>query len=120
VEESDSGEEYIRTLRARQLEGFGEDPILNALKIAYVNSPEAVLKHFKACSSDKDPRLRILVAAVISDSDFTQDNKKLLRIKEKLKKDKSRDVRRALTFSSLPYILRRRYHPRVLTQDQSK
>jgi hypothetical protein len=112
VEESDSGEEYVRTVPVRQLERFGENPILKSLKIAYVNSPKAVLKHFKACSSDKDPRLRVLVAAVISDSDFTQHDKKLLRIKEKLKKDKSRDVRKALTFSSLPNILRRRYHPR--------
>lgn len=119
VEASDIEAEYMYGVLFEPRERFKEEPILKALKVAYINSPEAVLKHFKKCSSDKDPRLRVLVAAVISDSDFTQDDKKLLRIKEKLKKDKNRDVRNALKFSQVPMRLKRLYYSRAPMEGKS-
>lgn len=75
-----------------------ESPILKALKAAYANSPDAVFAHIQRCSSNKDVKIRVLAAKMVSDPFFAQDEKRLVQIRERLKKDKSAVIRDIIEF----------------------
>lgn len=68
------------------------DSIFRALKFAYKVSPEIVLAHIQNCSLDKDLRLRVLAAEIVSDPSFGQNETTLIRIRKRLKKDKHPEV----------------------------
>ena len=98
-----------RHIYGPELRRFREDLIIKALKAAYMNSSEIVLTHIKKCSSDKDVRLRVLAAAMVSDEEFVQNDKRLLQMKGKLKNDKDKHVRNALNLSAFHARLRSIY-----------
>lgn len=111
--------EHVSLEPSRRMLHYEEDPILKALKAAYTISPKDVFEHLKKCSSDKDIRLRVLVAAIISDSNFIQNDKKLLQIEEKVKKDRDPRVKNALKFFPGPIRLRQQYYSRALREGKS-
>lgn len=77
-----------------------EQPILRTLKAAYVKSPDTILSHIQSCCSSNDSKLRVLAGANVSDQEFAKGDKRLLQIREKLKKDKEECVHNALEFTS--------------------
>jgi hypothetical protein len=86
-----------------------ENPILRALKAAYASSPDTLLDHVQGCCSDKDLRLRVLAATIVSDEEFIKGNQELVEIREKLKNDRSKLVRDALELTRFVRIPRERY-----------
>jgi hypothetical protein len=92
--EEHSDLEHIAHARAREVTSMIDrpNPIIQALKAAYMISPDTVSRHIDSCSLNKDPKLRILAATVVSDPDFAKDDRIISQVRERLKKDKNPKV----------------------------
>ena len=74
--------------------------ILEAVKAAYPVSPNIVVSHIQDCCSSKDPELKVLAAAILSDQEFAQIDANLLQIKKRLERNRTKCVRNALNFAT--------------------
>lgn len=83
---------------------YSPNPVIQTLKAAYMISPNIVSKHIDNCSLGKDPKLRILAAAIVSDQSFAKDDKVIAQVRERLKKDKNLEVRMCATSYDLRFV----------------
>jgi HEAT repeat protein len=85
-------------------------PIIHVLRLAHASAPGLVVSHIQKCSLDKDTRLRLLAATILSDESFARSDKRLLGLRRDLENDEDYVIRDTLHSYRLLENLRRSGH----------